>query len=84
MHCLSMLIQPHFQFTPTLGFAPPPTHTHTHTTTTNPLSPILSLFSLISPLSPSQLSGMPECKFGLNDKLIMEKESADGGGATGV
>ncbi len=26
----------------------------------------------------TQLSGMPECKFGLNDKLIMEKE---GGGA---
>jgi len=22
----------------------------------------------------AQLSGMPECKFGLNDKLIMEKE----------
>ena len=28
---------------------------------------------------------MPECKFGLNDKLIMEKESVDGAGAsTGV
>ena len=26
----------------------------------------------------TQLTGMPECKFGLNDKLIMEKE---GGGA---
>ena len=26
------------------------------------------------------LSGMPECKFGLNDKLIMEKE----GGAAAV
>lgn len=25
----------------------------------------------------TQLTGMPECKFGLNDKLIMEKESAD-------
>jgi AP-2 complex subunit mu-1 len=22
----------------------------------------------------TQLTGMPECKFGLNDKLIMEKE----------
>lgn len=28
----------------------------------------------------TQLSGMPECKFGLNDKLIMEKESGDHGG----
>jgi AP-2 complex subunit mu-1 len=28
----------------------------------------------------TQLTGMPECKFGLNDKLIMEKE---GGGAGG-
>jgi len=27
----------------------------------------------------TQLSGMPECKFGLNDKLIMEKESAEAG-----
>lgn len=29
----------------------------------------------------TQLSGMPECKFGLNDKLIMEKE---GGGQAGA
>jgi AP-2 complex subunit mu-1 len=29
----------------------------------------------------TQLTGMPECKFGLNDKLIMEKES--GGDANG-
>jgi AP-2 complex subunit mu-1 len=29
------------------------------------------------------LSGMPECKFGLNDKLIMEKEGEGGGGAGG-
>ncbi len=28
------------------------------------------------------LSGMPECKFGLNDKLIMEKEGAAGGMGT--
>lgn len=27
----------------------------------------------------TQLSGMPECKFGLNDKLIMEKETGDYG-----
>jgi Adaptor complexes medium subunit family len=26
------------------------------------------------------LSGMPECKFGLNDKLIMEKEALEKGG----
>jgi AP-2 complex subunit mu-1 len=37
----------------------------------------------------TQLTGMPECKFGLNDKLIMEKETEGlgGGGAdvhTGV
>jgi AP-2 complex subunit mu-1 len=31
-------------------------------------------------LMKSQLSGMPECKFGLNDKLIMEKE----GGAAAI
>jgi AP-2 complex subunit mu-1 len=30
----------------------------------------------------TQLTGMPECKFGLNDKLIMEKEG--GGAATAV
>jgi len=24
----------------------------------------------------SQLSDMPECKFGMNDKLLMEKENA--------
>jgi AP-2 complex subunit mu-1 len=28
----------------------------------------------------TQLTGMPECKFGLNDKLIMEKENTDNGG----
>ena len=28
----------------------------------------------------TQLTGMPECKFGLNDKLIMEKENVDTGG----
>lgn len=28
----------------------------------------------------TQLTGMPECKFGLNDKLIMDKETADAGG----
>jgi AP-2 complex subunit mu-1 len=27
------------------------------------------------------LSGMPECKFGLNDKLIMDKETAGGKGS---
>lgn len=29
------------------------------------------------------LTGMPECKFGLNDKLIMEKEGAAAGGTAG-
>ena len=28
------------------------------------------------------LSGMPECKFGLNDKLIMEKEGGAAAAAT--
>ena len=32
----------------------------------------------------TQLSGMPECKFGLNDKLIMEKEGGAEGGNSGV
>ena len=33
----------------------------------------------------TNLTGMPECKFGLNDKLIMEKEGAGASGhATGV
>lgn len=38
----------------------------------------------------TQLTGMPECKFGLNDKLIMDKEgsgagyAADGKGPSGV
>ena len=31
----------------------------------------------------TNLSGMPECKFGLNDKLIMEKESEGGAGGVG-
>lgn len=30
----------------------------------------------------AQLTGMPECKFGLNDKLIMEKESGTGSSTT--
>jgi AP-2 complex subunit mu-1 len=28
----------------------------------------------------TRLTGMPECKFGLNDKLAIDKESTDGGG----
>ena len=32
----------------------------------------------------TQLTGMPECKFGLNDKLIMEKEGNADGGNSGV
>lgn len=32
----------------------------------------------------TQLTGMPECKFGLNDKLIMEKEGGAEGGNSGV
>jgi AP-2 complex subunit mu-1 len=28
----------------------------------------------------TNLTGMPECKFGLNDKLIMEKESTTAAG----
>lgn len=28
-----------------------------------------------------QLSGMPECKFGMNDKLLMQKETKKGDGA---
>jgi AP-2 complex subunit mu-1 len=28
------------------------------------------------------LTGMPECKFGLNDKLIMEREEESGTGGT--
>ena len=31
----------------------------------------------------TQLTGMPECKFGLNDKLIMEKETEGLGGGGG-
>ena len=30
------------------------------------------------------LSGMPECKFGLNDKLIMEKEGGAAAAASAV
>lgn len=33
-------------------------------------------------LMKTQLTGMPECKFGLNDKLIMEKEGAGGAAAS--
>lgn len=31
-----------------------------------------------------QLSGMPECKFGMNDKLLMQKESKKEGGDRGI
>ena len=32
----------------------------------------------------TKLTGMPECKFGLNDKLVIEKESAEGKKKHGV
>lgn len=32
----------------------------------------------------TKLTGMPECKFGLNDKLVIEKESAEGRKKPGV
>ena len=32
----------------------------------------------------TKLSGMPECKFGLNDKLVIDKDKQDGGGKSGV
>lgn len=31
----------------------------------------------------SYLSGMPECKFGINDKIVMESKTTKGGGGLG-
>lgn len=31
----------------------------------------------------SYLSGMPECKFGINDKIVMEAKGMKGGGSLG-
>lgn len=31
----------------------------------------------------SYLSGMPECKFGINDKIVMESKGMKGGGGLG-